>query len=151
MHVRKVVLGIAGRPRLGDRLALGDVLSLAHEERAEVREGGLVTIAGDNGDREPVRRDPSREAHLAGRGRADRGRAAEGDVDPAMLPARVRVAPERELAQHGAVGRPGPGGRPRGARQGDRARGHDRDHRSRCPTRQHESTVATAGGRRQPS
>ena len=124
VHVRDLVLGRAGGACLGDRLPLGDERATLHEQRADVRERHLVPARSEDRDRQPVRRNLARERHLASRRRPDDLRAAEGDVDAAMLPAGVRVVPEREAAEHLALSGPRPctGRRRRRQRPAERQR-----------------------------
>lgn len=94
MDVWRVVLGITGRPRGGDCRPLGDDVAAPDEERAEMRQRGLVPVVGRDGHGEPVRRHRPGESDLAGRGRAHARCISEGDVDPSVLPAGVRVVAE---------------------------------------------------------
>jgi hypothetical protein len=135
VHVREVVLGVARRSRLRDRFALLDDVATSHEQRAEVRERRLVTAGRDDRDRRAVRRDLTGERHLSGRRRANGRSAVQGDVDAAVLSARVWVVADGVTAQHGAVGWPGPRERV-GGRHEQPAEGRKRDDgQSRCPVR----------------
>jgi len=135
VHVRDVVFGDARRPGLRDRLAFLEDVAVSHEQRAEMREGRLVTARRDDRDRGSVRRDLPRERDLPGRRGADDRRAVEGDVDPAMLSARVWVVADGVTAQHGTVGRPRPRKRV-GRRQEHPADCRERDNdQSRCLSR----------------
>ena len=134
MDVRDLVLGNAGRPRFGQRRTLGDTLAALHEECPEMGQRDLVTIRVDR-DGEPVRGNLAGERDLTGGRRRDLAGAVEGDVDTAMLSARVGVVAERELAEDVTVRRPGPclSVRSESERQADRRQGHS-EH-SRCPRR----------------
>ena len=109
MDVGNGVLGLAGRPRLGDGLAFGHVRAPPHEERSEMRQRGLVTVGGADRDGEAVRRHLTRERDLA-RGRSPHDASVlEGNVDPPVLATGVRVVADDVSAKDRAVGRPGPG------------------------------------------
>jgi hypothetical protein len=111
MDVGHGVLGLAGRPSLGDGLPFDDVCAPAYEEGAEMRQRYLVAVGGADRDGEAVR------GHLTGEGDLTRRRGAydtgvlEGDVDPSVLAAGIRVVADYVAAQDRAVGRPGPGER----------------------------------------
>jgi hypothetical protein len=135
VHVRHVVFGVSRGPRVGDRLAFLDEITASHERRAEMGERRFVTARRDDRDRRSVRRDLPGERDLPGSRRADDRRAFEGDVDPAVLSARVWVVADGVPAENGAVGGPGPGERvgscheyPADCRERD-------DSQSRCPMR----------------
>ncbi len=147
VHVRDLVLGRAGGACLGDRLPLGDERATLHEQRADVRERHLVPARSEDRDRQPVRRNLGRKRHLARRRRPDDLRAPEGDVDAAMLPAGVRVVPEREAAQHLALRGPRPRSGRRRRRQRPAERQDDGCKSPGCPMREHTTTVAP--GRRE--
>jgi hypothetical protein len=103
MDVRDVVLRHAGRPGLGHRVALVDSVAATYEERAEVRERDLVAVGGDDRESRPVRRDATGERDLAARRRSNDAGAVERDVDPPMLPARVRVVSDGVATEQRAV------------------------------------------------
>ncbi len=142
VDVRDVVLELARRPGLGNRVTLGYPRALPDEERAEVGERRAVAVAGRDRDREPMRRNRARERHLAGRRRADRRAPEDLDVDPAMLAGGVPVVADGECPEHRSVGGPPPRVRVPGhdergcgpCRQSERA--------SRCPPSEHAPTVA---------
>ena len=108
MDVRDVVLRLSGRPGLGDRVALLDGRAALHEQRPQMREGRLMAVAGSNRHGETVSGNLTCERDLSGRGRAYDVRAAECNVHPSMLPARVLVVRHRELAKDGTVRGPCP-------------------------------------------
>jgi hypothetical protein len=147
MDVRGVVLCLTRRARLGHRVALLDPITLADEKPAEVRQGRLLALCRANGDGQTVRGDLAREGHLARRWRSHARGVADRDVDPAMLPARVRVVPETEGAEHGPVGRPRPRERSWRSDQGGERHSRGDDCGLRCPVSEHTATVA---GRREP-
>ena len=151
------LLGLSRRSRVCDGVAFGYVLPTPDEERAGVREGGLVPVAGFDCDGDAVGRNRPREADLPARRRPDHRRAAHGDVDPSVLPGRIRAVRNRELPEDRAVGGPGPGTGRRSGREAasersdDSHRPHGRRHGrprrlrsrpSRCPKREHGTTVA---------
>ncbi|MDQ3425737.1 MAG: hypothetical protein M3435_05955 [Actinomycetota bacterium] len=121
MDVGNLVLDGAGRTRLGHRAALRHKFVALHKERPEMGQRDLVTIRGEDGDREPARRNLPGECNLAGDGGTNHSSAAESDVDTSVLSARIGVVAERELTEDVAVRRPGPS---LGARRGgERPRG----------------------------
>ena len=68
MDVRNRVLCIARRPGIRDRVSLGDDGALPDAHGSQMRERRLVSVAGDDRDREPVGRNLPGERHLAGCG-----------------------------------------------------------------------------------
>ena len=110
VDVRRGGRALAGGPHRPDRLARGHVSSGADLERRQVEIRGVVTVARPDADRHARRPGRPREAHLAaGRrahGRSDRG----GDVDPSMLPRRIRIRPVAIRSDHLTGDRPDPGG-----------------------------------------
>jgi hypothetical protein len=97
VHVGHRVLRLAGRAGIREHRALHDRLAATDVQLAEVGQRRLV-LPGRDGHRETVPRRRTRERHLAGNGCTDGGRAAERDVEPAVLPARIRVAAHGEAA-----------------------------------------------------
>ncbi len=144
MDVRNRVLCIARRPRVSDRVSLGDERALPDAEGPEMRERRLVSVTGDDRDRQAVRRDLAGERHLARRGGADGGAFVYRDVDAAMLARGVLVSGHCIATEHVAVGWPDP--RPGGCAGDERPdQSDDRaDDPSRCPVREHGATVASA-------
>jgi hypothetical protein len=98
MDIRDVVLRLSGWPRLGDRAALLDGCAALHEQCPEMREGRLVAIACGDRHGQAMSGNLSGETDHPTRGRTHDVRAAEGDVHAAVLPARVLVVRDRELA-----------------------------------------------------
>jgi hypothetical protein len=134
MDVGNRMLGLAGRPGGGDRVALGDARALLDKERAEVRERNAVAVLGRDRDREPVRRHGSGERDLPRGGRADERRASELDVDPSVLAGRVLVVADRVPAENRSVSGPRP--RRRHRRCDERSESPRREEGSeaeRCP------------------
>ena len=109
VHVRRVVLRVARYPGCGEHRPLEHDVAAAHQQRAEMRQRGLVPVARRNGHGEPMRGHRPGEGDLARRGGARSRRVPERDVDASMLPARVRVVAERERAKDRAARRPAPG------------------------------------------
>ena len=124
MDVEHVVLRIARRTGVRDRISLADRLALPDAERPEMRERGLVAVRGHDRDRQPVRRDLTGERDLPGRGRTNRRCPRESDVDAAMLPGGVLVVLHREPPQHRPIRGPCPGRGRAGAE--DERQGGDR-------------------------
>jgi hypothetical protein len=81
----------SNRPYLG---ALARGVPLLHAERAEMNEGHRVAIAGLDRHDLAVRPDRAREGHDACRRCYDARPCRRGDIDTAMLAARVRVVAE---------------------------------------------------------
>jgi hypothetical protein len=98
MDIRDVVLRLSGRPSLGDRAALLDGRAALHEQCPEMGEGRLVTIASCDRHGQAVGGNLSGETDHPTRGRTHDVRAAERNVHAAVLPARVLVVRDRELA-----------------------------------------------------
>ena len=144
MNVRRLMLGLARRPCLGDRIALVHACPLPHEQRSEVRERGSVAALGGDRDSQTVARHGAGEGDLAARGGAHGSGPAEPDVDPAMLTRGVLVVAHREGPQDGAVGRPRPRGSMLGRRQGGADTRAQPEHAGRCPMSEHPAKVATA-------
>lgn len=114
VDVRAVDLGAAGGPDRSDHGALGDGRSAGDSERAEVRQRHRETVFRLDRHGQPVRRNGAGERHASGGGRDDRSAVGRPEVDPAMLPSRVRVRRvERELLDDGPVHGPRPGVRGR--------------------------------------
>jgi hypothetical protein len=106
VHVRHVVLRLPGRAGLCELVPFRDRLATTDVQPSEMSQRRLVLACRD-GDREAVGGDRPGERHRAGRGRAERERRTEPDVDATMLPGRIRVAADREPAQERAVRGPG--------------------------------------------
>ena len=134
VEVRHRLLGLAGGADRADRLPLGHRSVLGHTDRAQVNERDGVPVVGLDRDAEPVRRHRARERDPAGPWSERRLAGAAADVDPAMLPAGVRVIAEPEGLEHRSGYRPRPRGR-RG-RDGERA---EHEGGGRTQERQHVS------------
>jgi hypothetical protein len=149
VDVRDLVLAHPGEAGLGDRVSLLDERTALRKQRAEMRQRDLVPVRGRDRDREPVRRHLARERHLARRGSADDVRGADGDVDAAVLPSRIRIVAEREAPEHLALDGPRPGARLMRGDQGPGERDEERRRRPSCPMREHGSSVASGSPRSQ--
>ncbi len=101
MDVWHIVLGISGWTWLGDWIPLPDMSTTLHQQRSEMRQGGLVATARCDGDRQPVRGYLPGEGDLAARGSQHRTRIAQRDVHATVLPAGIAVGGDRELAENG--------------------------------------------------
>jgi hypothetical protein len=109
LDIRLGELDLAARPDRADRVTLRDRGVAAHADRAEVQERDRVAVLCLDRHSLATTRNRAREADRASCRRRHRGPRVSCDVDAAVLPRRVRVAPEREPAQDGTAGRPGPG------------------------------------------
>jgi len=100
-----------GRPLLDDRAA-------NHVDRAELEQGHRIAVGGLDRQSATAVRNRAYERDRAGYRRDDLRADLCADVDAAVLPAGVGIAPERERTDDRTVDRPGPG-----------TRGRDRDER----------------------
>jgi hypothetical protein len=142
MHVRDGMLRSPGQARPGDRVAFLHDCAALHEQRAEVRERGLVAARGLDRDSPAVRRDGPGERHLTRCRRTHRHGVAESEVDATVLAARIRVFADGEGTQDVTVRRPGPCLRGRCHRKRPRHRHEQHRGGSGCPKEKHGSTVA---------
>jgi hypothetical protein len=108
VDVRPGHLGLTGRPDRPDDVAFGDRGALLDRGGAEVHERDREAARRLDRHDEPAPRDAAGERDDSTGGRAHRAAGSTADVDPAVLARGVRVAAERELAEHRAVGRPSP-------------------------------------------
>jgi hypothetical protein len=122
MHVRLSVLRLAARTNVGDRLAFLDRRTLVDSKRAEMSKRDRISGAGDDREREAVRRYRSCERHGAARRSADGVALRCGDIDATVLAAGVGVGPEREGLEDGPGDRPCPRSRNRRERQSEDGR-----------------------------
>lgn len=113
IDVRLGPLDVAARPDRPDDVALGDRRAGRDADRPQVDEGDRVAVRGPDRETQPLVRQPPDERGHARRRRANVRTGRSADVDAAVLSARVRIALGDERTQHGAVDRPGPGGRTR--------------------------------------
>jgi hypothetical protein len=144
VHVGHRVLRLPRRSGLREHLTLGDRLAPTNVQLAEVRQRRFV-LTGRDRHSEAVDRCRPGERDRTGDGRTKARRAAQGDVDAAVLPTRVRIAAHREPAQYRAVGGPRPGPRRRAGHQ--RADGDEPEasEQLRCLRSEHRANVARAG------
>jgi hypothetical protein len=107
------MLGRPAPPHRPDRRAFVDGRALLDADRAEVDERDGKAVRRLDGHPAAVCGERPGERHGSRGGRADRNAFRPGDVDAAVLTARVRVGAQGERTEHGAVGGPcpGPGGR----------------------------------------
>jgi hypothetical protein len=122
VRLRQVrIVGVAGGP---DDRPLVHAGPARHRDRAEMEQGHGRRGRRLDRDRPAAVRDRSRERHDALRGRAHGLSRRRRDVDPPVLPGRVRVLPvEAESPDHLAVHGPRPG--TCGCREGERAQEQD--------------------------
>ena len=142
VHVWHRVLRLPRRSGPREQVTLRDRLAPTNLQLAEVSQRRFI-LTGRDRHGEAVDRCRPGECDRAVDGRARARRAAQGDVDAAVLPTRVRVAAHREPAQHRAVGGPRPGPRRRARHQ--RAGGDEPEasEQLRC-LREHGANVARA-------
>ncbi len=146
MEIRNLVLGLAGRSRIGDRVALGNARALPDAQCADMGERHLVAVAGHDRHGEPVHRHRTCKGNQSRRGCANESRFTERDVDPTVLAGCIGVVPQREGPQDGAVCRPRPCPCGRGGAQSPRRRREKTDGAARCLEREHATTVARVVG-----
>jgi hypothetical protein len=113
MHVRLHRHGVGARPDHPDRVALGDHPALVDEQRPELAMGNRVAVRRQHRDHESLTRHGTGERDLAAGSRPHSRSDRAADVEAAVLPARVRVAAQGELPQHGSLDGPRPGRRGR--------------------------------------
>jgi hypothetical protein len=143
MDVRHVVLRSAGEAGRRDRGTLLDECAALDEQCADMHQRDLVAARRQDRDGEPVHRHLACEGHLAcDRSAHDLG-CADGDVDAAVLPSRIRVVAEREGAEHVALDGPGPCSRLLCGDESPDERDEQDQARLRCPMREHGASVAS--------
>jgi hypothetical protein len=125
VDVGRRVLGLAAWPHYRHRIALADRVSASYPDFAEVRQRDGVPARRGNRKGEPVSRDGAGEGDRAARRRSHDPCRVGGDVDSAVLTARVGVGPEREGAEYRPVDRPRPG---EGSRRDGQSEGGHRRH-----------------------
>jgi hypothetical protein len=149
VDVGTVDLRVAGRADGPDRVSLGDGRVLADCDRTEVRERDGEAVRGRDRDGVPRAGDGAGERDRSGRGSQHGLAGAGADVDPPVLPTRVRmVRIEGERLQDAAAHRPRPGARHR--REQERGSGRDEKktthgHHLGCRGNGCSSSVAAAG------
>ena len=142
MDVGHIVLRFSGWPRFCDCITLRDAPTALHEQRAEVGQRRLVSVIRGDRHGQAVGRHLSGEGDLTSDRRQHAARIAESDVHAAVLPTRIAIVRDGELAEDRPVGGPRPC--PRGGGHSERPRHRSRadDQPPRCPASEHESTVA---------
>ena len=112
VHVRLRNLDVARRSDPADEVALRDLRAVGDRDRAEMRERDGVAVGGRDRQALAGGRDGPGERDRPGRRRDDRRLRGAADVDPSVLPGRVRMRRiEDERLEHRPVGGPGPGTR----------------------------------------
>jgi hypothetical protein len=109
MHIRKRVLDLARGPDATDHRAFGHVSARRDADRAEMDKGDRVGVAGSDRQRPAAAGNSPGELDDAGRRGHDRRTPGRAEIDAAMLPGGVRIAPVVECSEHRPVHRPGPG------------------------------------------
>jgi hypothetical protein len=155
VDARDRMLRFAAPPHGADGCALVDRVALRDRDRAEVDYGDGVPVGREDRHATPVGRQRAGERH-GSRRRSPNGRSLLApDVDPSVLPGRVRVRAERERAQHCSVGGPRPGTRWAAQQEGGERRcaGHEETVHETPPSFTARATRRTKGsaavGRRQ--
>ncbi len=124
VDVGLVDLGLPARPDRPHRLSLGHLRPLARGDRPQMDERDRVAVVGLDGDGQAVPRHRAGEGDGAGGRGSYRRPLGAADIDPSVLTGDVGIRPQRERAEHGAVGRPAPGaGRPGEERHHERGEG----------------------------
>jgi len=108
VHVGLCRFRVIGRPDRADRAPLHDGRPLPDRGRGQVGQRDRVAVGGLDRDDETVPGHLPGEADRPAGSGADTRAARPGDVEPAVLPRRVRVRAEAERPQHGPVRRPCP-------------------------------------------
>jgi hypothetical protein len=109
VDVRLRPVGLAARAHGGHGRPLGDRITPANPNRAEMLQRHRVPVRGTDRERHAALRHRACKRHRAGR-RSPHVRAQIArDVDAAMLTACIRIAPEDKRTEHSPVDRPRPG------------------------------------------
>jgi hypothetical protein len=103
------VLDLARRPDATHHRAFGHVSTRRDADRAEMDEGHRVAVAGSDRQCPPAARDSPGEFDDAGGRGYDRRPPGRAEIDAAMLPGGVRIAPVGKCSEHRPVHGPGPG------------------------------------------
>jgi len=101
---------VSARPDRADDLAFTDRGADREADRPEMDQGHRVTICGADRQAEPVARHLPGEGDDAGSRSARVGSGRSGDVDAAVLAARIRIVPGGERPEHLALDGPAPRG-----------------------------------------
>ena len=156
MDVGDRMLGLARWARLGEHVPFPHDRPAPDEKRTEMRERRLATVCRSDRDGQAVRWDGAGERDLAGGRRPHPLSVPDRDIDAPVLPRRVLVVADRELAQDRSIDRPRPrcGAGSHHETEGGRDRQcgeHPQQTSSRCPWSEHGSTVACGACVAQPS
>jgi hypothetical protein len=128
----------------GDHVSLRDRGARAHGEGAEMEKSDGVPVLGPERDRPPAAGHRSRECDHARDWREHVLCRCGRELDPAVLPGRVRVAVDMERPQHRAGHRPAPGRR--GGGHGERPDNRREGRPARRPVVSAENHAATVSG-----
>ncbi len=101
--------GLTARAHGGDGRPLRDRVALANPNRAEMLQRHGVAVGRPDRERLAAFRHGACEGHRSGRRREHVGSEIAGDVDAAMLTARIGIASEDERAEDPPTDRPCPG------------------------------------------
>jgi hypothetical protein len=102
------MLDLAARPDRSDRSTLDDLGSTVHAGDPQMGQGHRIAVGGLDRDHPAADGHGSRKRDGAAGRRRHCLAGGSSDVDPAMLPGRVRIVTERESLQQRSVHRPGP-------------------------------------------
>jgi hypothetical protein len=123
VDVRLSPLGVPARADRAYDLAFRDRGACSHADRSEMDERDRVAVGRANRQAQPFVRQLPDEGGDAGCGGPDLGTRGRGDVDSAVLAARIRVVLGDEWSQHRALDGPRPGSRRRGQREREQRSG----------------------------
>jgi len=142
MDVWHSVLEFSGWPGFCDGVSLPDPPTTLHQQRAEVGQRRLVPVIRRDRHGQAVGRYLPGECDRTGDRRQHTTRIAESDVHAAVLPTRIAIVRDGELAEDRPIRGPRP--RPRGGSPSERPRHRScaDDQPPRCPASNHGSTVA---------
>lgn len=142
MDVWHSVLRFSGWPGFCDGVTLHDAPTTLHEQRAEVGQRRLVPVVRRDRHGQAVGRYLPGECDLTGGRRQHTARIAESNVHAAVLPTRIAIVRDGELAEDRPIRGPRP--RPGGGSPSERPRHRScaDDQPPRCPASEHGSTVA---------
>jgi hypothetical protein len=126
MDVRNVELRRSTLTDPADRRRLVDVRARTNGKRAEMGQRDGIAVLRPDAQRQPVAGRRAGERDGPRRGSENRRVGDAGDIDAAVLSARIRVRMvEGERAENRPVGRPGPGGRASGQDDGEQDQADD--------------------------
>jgi hypothetical protein len=133
VDVRRFRDAIAALADRAEGVAFADLCPLLDRCRLELQQRDRVPVAGSNRHRATAVRNAPDERDRPCRRRAHVAADVGGDVDPAVLAARVGIVAERERAQQRTVDRPAPSERSRS--EYEREQGQRRDQTPHCHLR----------------